>query len=68
MINSEEQWLINNDVSDDQVKNIDESLMMMVCNYGRTNSYAKIMKNNGLVIESSVNVVIMRIEEIFSLC
>ena len=50
MVNGEEQWLINVGISDDQVKNIDGALMVMVCNYGRTNSYAKIMKNNELVI------------------
>ena len=41
MVNNEEQWLINGDVSDDQVKNIDGSLMLIVYNYGRTNSYTK---------------------------
>ena len=41
MVNGEEQWLINVDVNDDQVKNIDRSLMVMNCNYGRTNVYIK---------------------------
>jgi len=62
MVIGEEQWLINVGVNDDQVKNNDRSLMVMVYNYGRTNIYAKIMRNNELVIESSVNVVIMRME------
>ena len=68
MVNGEEQWLINVDIGDDQVKIIDESLMVMVCNYGRTNSYTKIMKNNELGIESSVNFMIMLIEQVFLLC
>ena len=68
MVNGEEQWLINVGVSDDQLKNIDRSSMLITYNYGRTNSYAKIMKNNELVIESSVNFMIMRIEQVFLLC
>ena len=68
MVNGEEQWLINVGVSDDQLKNIDGSLMLIVYNYGRTNSYTKIMKNNELGIESSVNFMIMRIEQVFLLC
>ena len=52
MVNGEEQWLINVGVSDDQLKNIDRSSMLITYNYGRTNNYTKIMKNNELVIES----------------